>query len=88
MPAAAEPCRLLRAFSAIGPDGVTEYWIFDPVNQTADFFVLENGRYERRHADAEGVYRSAALSAFWLKTSWLWERPPVRQLLAQLLPPA
>ena len=68
--------------------GVTEYWIFDPVNQTADFFVLENGRYERRHPDAEGVYRSAVLSGFWLTTEWLWEQPPVRALLAEILAPA
>ncbi len=68
--------------------GVSEYWIFDPVNQTADFFVLENGRYERRHPDAAGVYRSATLSDFWLKTEWLWEQPPVRALLAEILAPA
>ena len=56
--------------------GVREYWVFDIELRRADFFVLgDDGRYERAHPDADGVYRSAVLSAFWLNVNWLWEQP-------------
>jgi Uma2 family endonuclease len=56
--------------------GVREYWVFDPESQRADFFVLgEDGRYERAHPDADGVYHSAVLPAFWLNVNWLWGQP-------------
>src|SRR5215510_7833057 len=39
--------------------GVREYWIIDPAEQRADFYVLAvDGRYERQRADAQGVYHS------------------------------
>ncbi len=65
--------------------GVSEYWIVDPVNQTADFFVLHEGRYARVLADAAGVYRSATVPGFWIRVSWLWERPPLSQVLPELI---
>lgn len=66
--------------------GVPEYWILDPQGPEAHFFVLDaGGRYEEVPADASGVYHSTVLPGFWLKTAWLWDRPPVRQVLAELL---
>ena len=65
--------------------GVLEYWILDPVNQSADFFVLRDGRYARVLADDSGVYRSTALPGFWLRVAWLWERPPLDGVLDELL---
>ncbi|MEW6301048.1 MAG: Uma2 family endonuclease, partial [Thermodesulfobacteriota bacterium] len=60
---------------------VREYWIIDPEEQRADFFVLaEDGRYERKRADAEGVYRSAVVPGFWLREAWLWQDPPPKAL--------
>ncbi len=64
---------------------MAEYWILDPVNQTADFFVLTEGRFARARADSEGVYRSAAVPGFWLRLAWLWERPPLSKVLPELL---
>ncbi len=55
--------------------GIPEYWIIDPVVMRTDFFVLSDGRYERRHADAEGVIRSAVFPEFWIKEAWLWAKP-------------
>jgi Uma2 family endonuclease len=61
--------------------GVREYWIIDPEEQRADFFVLaEDGRYERKRVDAEGVYRSAVVPGFWLREAWLWQDPPPKAL--------
>jgi Uma2 family endonuclease len=56
--------------------GVREYWIIDPGEQRADFYVLAaDGRYERQRADTQGVYRSRIVVGFWLKEAWLWQEP-------------
>jgi len=62
--------------------GVREYWILDPEEQRADFYVLAaDGRYERQRADAQGVYRSEVVAGFWLKEEWLWQDPPPKALM-------
>lgn len=56
--------------------GVREYLIFDPEQQRTDFYVLSaDGRYERRRADTQGIYRSEVVPGFWLKEEWLWQDP-------------
>jgi Uma2 family endonuclease len=56
--------------------GVREYWLLDPVERRADFYVLgEDGRYERRVADPQGIYRSTVLKGFRLKVEWLFQEP-------------
>lgn len=61
--------------------GVREYWIIDPEEQRADFYILApDGRFERKRADAEGVYRSAVVPGFWLREAWLWQDPPPKAL--------
>ncbi len=62
-------------------EGIREYWVIDPDARRADFFVLgADGRYERRHEDAEGVYHSEVLKGLSLPVRWLWERPPLREV--------
>ena len=59
--------------------GVSEYWIIDsrPGRQRADFYVLdERNRYRAVPADDAGIYRSTALSGFWIKVDWLFEADP------------
>ena len=57
--------------------GVREYWIIDPEQDGVDYYVLANdGRYERRRADTQGVYHSEVVPGFWLKEAWLWQEPP------------
>ena len=56
--------------------GVREYWILDPAEQQVDFYVLsENGRYENRQPDINGIYYSTVITGFWCKISWLWQEP-------------
>lgn len=65
--------------------GVPEYWLLDPHRQVADFFVRdERGYYRPRLPDADGIYRSSVLAGFWLKVAWLWDRPPLREVEAEL----
>jgi len=65
-------------------EGIREYWVIDPQAKRVDFFVLgEDGRYERRREDAEGVYHSVVLAGFRLPVRWLWERPPLMEAVRQ-----
>ncbi len=64
--------------------GVEEYWILDPDLKRADFFVLKEGRYERRVEDEQGIYRSEVIHGFWIKVEWLWDLPPVLDVLKEL----
>ncbi len=64
--------------------GVKEYWIIDPELERADFFVLKEGRYERRVEDERGIYRSEIINGFWIKVEWLWNLPPVLDVLKEL----
>ncbi|MFO8034361.1 MAG: Uma2 family endonuclease [Candidatus Bipolaricaulota bacterium] len=67
--------------------GVREYWLIDPEERRADFYVLDSeGRYERRTADADGLYRSEVLQGLALRVEWLWQDPlpPVLQILKEL----
>lgn len=66
--------------------GVCEYWLLDPSERRADFYILgDDGRYDRRRPQ-EGRYRSEALSGFELDTNWLWSEPlpPVLGVLKEL----
>jgi Uma2 family endonuclease len=56
--------------------GVGEYWIIDPLEQTATFYqrTLE-GRYQNIGIDTEGRYFSRALPGLWLQPDWLWQTP-------------
>jgi Uma2 family endonuclease len=57
--------------------GVREYWILDPDERRTDYYTLAaDGRYERKRADAQGVYRSEVIVGFWFKEDWLWQDPP------------
>lgn len=55
--------------------GVREYWLLDPVSQQAEFYVLQNGQYERAQPDAANIYRSTVLAGFWIDVNWLWQQP-------------
>lgn len=56
--------------------GVREYWLLDPEERRADFYVLApDGRYERQKTGPDGVYRSTVLPGFFLDPDWLWQEP-------------
>lgn len=66
-------------------EGVREYWVIDPHSRRVDFFVLgEDGRYQRRYEDVEGVYHSEVLKGFKLPLRWLWERPLLQDALQEM----
>jgi Uma2 family endonuclease len=64
--------------------GVQEYWLIDPDRQYAEFFQRdEAGLYRVAFSGSEGVYRSRVLEGLWLEVRWLWERPPVWEVMKQ-----
>lgn len=67
--------------------GIPEYWLIDPERQQAEFYQLAaDGRYRLVVPDAEGDYRSAAVTGFWLHVGWLWQDqlPPTLDVLREL----
>ncbi|MCS6937434.1 MAG: Uma2 family endonuclease [Candidatus Bipolaricaulota bacterium] len=67
--------------------GVREYWLLDPDEKRADFYLLgDDGRYDRRRPQPDGRYRSEVLAGFVLDTNWLWRSPlpPVLSILQEL----
>jgi Uma2 family endonuclease len=56
--------------------GVREYWILDPEQKRADFFVLGgDARYKSMPPNAAGIYSSQVLNEFRLNINWLWQEP-------------
>ncbi len=68
--------------------GVREYWVIDPARKQAEFYVLQDGTYQPVLLGSKGVYRSTVLSGFWMRVEWLWQRPPVRQIIQEWGEPA
>ncbi|MCI2430380.1 Uma2 family endonuclease [Candidatus Acetothermia bacterium] len=67
--------------------GVREYWLIDPDEKRADFYLLSSdGRYDRHRPQPDGRYRSEVLAGFELDTNWLWRSPlpPVLGVLKEL----
>jgi hypothetical protein len=52
--------------------GTPEYWLFDPFARVAEFWRLEQGRYERVGLRGDGTFRSAALPCLALVVPEVW----------------
>jgi len=73
-------------FAEYEAGGVREYWLLDPEERRADFYLLgRDGRYDRQKAP-NGRYSSPVLSGMELQLEWLWQRPlpPLLQVLKAL----
>jgi Uma2 family endonuclease len=64
--------------------GVSEYWLIDPICEDARFFCLNAKGVYRQISDSEEIYQSQILSGFRLKLSWLWNIPPILQVLREM----
>jgi Uma2 family endonuclease len=64
-----------------GRYGVQEYWLINPLDETAVFFTRMDGEWISIPAE-KGILRSQVLDGFWLRTDWIFppageERPSV-----------
>ena len=48
------------------------------------FYQLRDGCYKNVKVDAAGIYHSDVIQGFRLKESWLWEIPPLLEVLQEL----
>ncbi len=54
--------------------GVREYWIIDPQKRKALFYLMQDEQFVEAEV-ADGVYHSAMVPGFWLRTEWLFQAP-------------
>jgi Uma2 family endonuclease len=74
----------VQKFGEYERGGVREYWLIDPDKRQAEFYQLgEDGRYVCGFSGGAGVYHSAVLSGFWLRVEWLWQQPPLIDILRE-----
>lgn len=56
--------------------GIPEYWLIDPDHRTARFYELgDDGHYRQARIGTDSLYRSKAVTGFWLRVDWLWQEP-------------
>jgi Uma2 family endonuclease len=67
--------------------GVIEYWQIDPEEQTAVFFWNDHGAWAPMPVSDEGIFRSQAISGFWLQLKWLFadESPDILNAVMMIL---
>lgn len=68
--------------------GVSEYWIIDPRRKIADFLVLEADHYVMGDVSDDGIFHSTVIAGVWIDPLWLWDRPPVRDVLERWSKPS
>lgn len=74
-----------RKFTEYEQSGINEYWIIDPYRGEALFYQLgEDGHYYSVKSSSSEIYRSKIIEGFWLKEKWLWEIPPILDVLDEL----
>lgn len=64
-----------------------EYWLIDPYRQTAEFFRNEASKWKPLPVDEKGIFRSEAVSGFWLRIDWLFaeELPDIYDVVTTIL---
>ena len=65
----------IEKFAEYQQGGVREYWIIDPLQETADFYTLSSPGRLQHLPIKDDVVESRALPGLWLKVSWLWQEP-------------
>ncbi|MGE3808535.1 MAG: Uma2 family endonuclease [Gemmataceae bacterium] len=55
--------------------GIAEYWIIDEENRSVLVLHLDGRKKYREVKQPRGRVTSQELAGFWLKRSWLWQRP-------------
>ena len=62
--------------------GVSEYWMIDPLRGQAEFYRLgEDSLFHSVRVTEDGMFESAVLKGLWLRVEWLWQRPPLLEVI-------
>jgi Uma2 family endonuclease len=68
-------------------EGIPEYWLIDPLRQTAEMYCLNPDKvYQPVFTGKEGIYHAQVIPGFWFQVEWLWQSPllPVLDTLRAL----
>ncbi|MCC7423488.1 MAG: Uma2 family endonuclease [Planctomycetaceae bacterium] len=57
---------LYDKFHSYERNGVREYFVWRVWDREIDWFILRNGRFERKSAGTDGIFRSEVLPGLWL----------------------
>ena len=64
----------VQKFAEYQQGGVDEYWLIDPLTQTAEFYQRsEEERFVLVPLDESGNYYSGVLPGVWIKPEWFWQ---------------
>ncbi|HEX8237074.1 MAG TPA: Uma2 family endonuclease [Abditibacteriaceae bacterium] len=63
--------------------GVCEYWLLDPQRKQAEWYQLDDKGIYQLVAAQDSVYHSRVLEGLWLRESWLWQPPTLREVLRE-----
>ncbi len=63
--------------------GVREFWLIDPHRREALFYIRDAEGLFRPGVVKEGVFQSAVLPTICLRVEWLWEQPPIMDILRE-----
>ena len=63
--------------------GVREFWLLDPQRREALFYIRDDNGLFRPGIVQDGVYQSAVLPIVRLRVEWLWEQPPIMDILRE-----
>lgn len=61
--------------------GVREYWLLDPQRREALFYIRDANGLFRPGAIQDGVFTSQVLPVVRLRVEWLWDQPPILEIL-------
>jgi Uma2 family endonuclease len=66
--------------------GIPEYWIINPYVKTVHLYRLDPAGKYQRIQEQQGRLTSAAISGFWIRAEWLWQKPhpKIMDCLAEL----
>jgi Uma2 family endonuclease len=71
---------LHEKLSAYRRNGVLEYIVWRVLDQTLDWFQLQNGEYMRQQPDERGIYKSSVFPGLWLDAASLLAGQPAKAL--------
>lgn len=63
--------------------GVREFWLLDPHRREALFYIRDEEGLFRPGVVQDGVYQSTVLPLVRLRVEWLWEQPPIMDILRE-----
>ena len=61
--------------------GVREFWLLDPQRREALFYIRDSDGLFRAGVIQDGEFQSTVLPTVKLRVEWLWEQPPIMEIL-------